>query len=558
MKKLGAGLLVFGAVAGGVALTLPEHEPAWQPITYGLHVQPERLLPAVVSRTQPVRVVRTSIDRDGRPVVSVRTATSHDAASALIAEGQRAPGAVSVEADVPVRAAATDPLLPVQWDLARVRADGAWPHSTGAGVTVAVIDSGVDAAHPDLAGHVLPGADFLAGTEGTATDPYGHGTHVAGTIAALTGNGEGIAGMAPDAKILPVRVLDANGNGYMSDVANGIAYAADHGADVINLSVSATSQVGAVTNAVAYARGKGVVVVAAAGNARRTGSPTAYPAADPGVIAVAATDSADAVAGYSNRGDYVDVAAPGSDITSTYPGNRYGRMNGTSMAAPHVAALAALLKGADRGLTPDQVEQIITSSAIDLGPSGRDADFGTGRIDAAAALATLPATTPSTPTSEPTSTPSSEPTTTPSSEPTTTPSSEPTTTPSSEPTTTPSSEPTTTPSSEPSSTPSSEPSRPAETTAPATPGPAASTTPTATPSTPAAPTIRLVRPGPGRLSVFVIGVEGVPVQIQRWEGGQWTTILTYPATKVARFDGLVPGMDHRVVVSGTTSDVIGL
>ncbi|MDY7090969.1 MAG: S8 family serine peptidase, partial [Actinomycetota bacterium] len=401
MKKIGAGLLVFGAMASGIALTLPEHDPgrqhkpAWQPVVHGLRVQPARLLPAVVSQTRPVRVVSTSIDRSGRPVVSVGTATDHDTASALVVAGQRAPGAVSVEADVPVSVAAADPLLPAQWDLARVRADKAWPRSTGAGVTVAVIDSGVDSSHPDLAGHVLPGGDFITGTEGAAVDPHGHGTHVAGTIAALTGNGEGIAGMAPDAQILPVRVLDANGNGYMSDVANGIAYAADHGADVINLSVSATSQVGAVTNAIAYARSKGVVVVAAAGNARRTGSPTAFPAADPGVLAVAATASDDSVAGYSNRGGYVDVAAPGSDITSTYPGNRYVRMNGTSMAAPHVSALAALLKGADRTLTPDQVEQAVTASAVDLGEPGRDLDFGAGRIDAPAALATLSPVRPS-------------------------------------------------------------------------------------------------------------------------------------------------------------------
>jgi len=522
MRKIVGGILAVGAVAGGAALAWPEREPVWQPVTHGLRAQPGHLLPAVVSPTRPVRVVSTSIDRDGRPVVSVRTATDRDTATALVTEGQRAPRAVSVEADVPVSAAAVDPLLPAQWDLARVRADGAWLRSTGAGVTVAVIDSGVDATHPDLAGHVLPGADFIAGTEGASADPYGHGTHVAGTIAALTGNGDGIAGMAPDARILPVRVLDANGNGYMSDVANGIAYAADHGADVINLSVSATSQVGAVTNAVAYARSKGVVVVAAAGNARRTGSPTAYPAADPGVIAVAATASDDSVAVYSNRGDYVDVAAPGSDIVSTYPGSRYVRMNGTSMAAPHVAALAALIKGTDRGLTPDQVERAVTESAADLGVPGRDEDFGAGRIDAAAALAALapagPRPSPSASTSEAAPAPMPSATTPPTTEPTTTP-------------------------------PTTEPTTPPATTAP-------SPTPTATPTTPAAPIIRLVRPGAGRLFVFVIGVEGVPVQIQRWQDEQWTTVHTYPATKVARFDGLVPGVEHRVVVSGATSDVI--
>ncbi|GAB2617336.1 hypothetical protein Aab01nite_30590 [Paractinoplanes abujensis] len=565
MRKLGAGLLVFGAMAGGVTLSMPgnepvwqsithglrvqpEREPVWQPVTHGLRAQPERLLPAAVSPTRPVRVVTTSINR-GRPVVSVRTATDRATASVLIAQGQRAPGAVSVETDVEVRAAAVDPLLPEQWDLARVRVDGAWPRSTGAGVTVAVIDSGVDAAHPDLAGHVLPGADFITGTEGVSTDPYGHGTHVAGTIAALTGNGEGIAGMAPDASILPVRVLGPNGTGYMSDVANGIAYAADHGADVINLSVSATDQVGAVTNAVAYARGKGVVVVAAAGNMRRSGSPAAYPAADPGVIAVAATAADDSVAVYSNRGDYVDVAAPGSDITSTYPGYRYGRMNGTSMASPHVAALAALLKGADRGLTPDQVEHAITASAVDLGAPGRDADFGAGRIDASAALATLVPAGPSTePTPEATAPGTTEPTTGPAAGPTTTPSAEPAPAPA---ITTATPVPTTA-----SPTPAPTTATPEPTTG--TPAPTTTATPTPAPATPEGPVIRLVRPGAGRLAVFVLGVEGVPVQIQRRDGEEWTTILTCTATKVARFDGLVPGLDHRVVVAGTISDVIRL
>ncbi|MCM4083777.1 S8 family serine peptidase [Paractinoplanes hotanensis] len=534
-------------------------------------MQPESLLPAVVSQTRPVRVVSTSIDRGGRPAVSVRTATDRDTASALVVAGQHAPGAISVEADVPVSVAATDPLLPMQWDLARVRADGAWLRSTGAGVTVAVVDSGVDASHPDLAGHVLPGADFITGTEGTAVDPHGHGTHVAGTVAALTGNGVGIAGMAPDAQILPVRVLDANGNGYMSDVANGIAYAAEHGADVINLSVSATSQVGAVTNAVAYARSKGVVVVAAGGNSRRTGSPTAFPAADPGVIAVAATASDDAVAAYSNRGGYIDVAAPGSEITSVYPGNRYVRMSGTSMAAPHVTALTALLKGADRGLTPDEVERAVTESAVDLGEPGRDDDFGAGRLDAAAAFATLTPARPSPSEAVPTQTITPPPATA------TTPTvgaplPHTTNTPPGSDTPSPygSEAPRggDTPPSESNTPPAGDTPSPHATTTPPrsdTPQSPGTKTPTPTPRvpaeatpTPAAPIVRLVRPGPGRLFVFVIGVESVPVQIQRHDGDGWTTVLTYPATKVARFDGLVPGVEHRVVVSGATSDVIRL
>jgi subtilisin family serine protease len=412
-------------------------------------------------------------------------------------------------------------------------------------VTVAVIDSGVDASHPDLAGQVLPGADFITGTEGTSVDPHGHGTHVAGTIAALTGNGIGVAGAAPDARILPVRVLGANGSGYMSDVANGIAYAADHGAGVINLSISSTTQVGAVSNAVAYARSKGVVIVAAAGNARRSGSPTSFPAADTGVIAVAATTSDDSVAAYSNRGGYVDVAAPGSDILSTYPGNRYGRMSGTSMAAPHVAAVAAILKDAGHDITPDQVEQALTTSAVDLGEPGRDDDFGAGRIDAAAALAlrtppsTGPATTepamPATSAPAETATPTQAATPEPTTQPTTpTPSTPPT------PSTTPTPEPSTTPT--PSTPPSPEPSR---------------TTPTPSqPAPPTTPAVGVFRTGPGLLIVVTAGADGEQAQIQRWTGGAWETVRTFPAAKISRFSGLTPGLNHRVVVSGTTSSVI--
>jgi serine protease len=248
---------------------------------------------------------------------------------------------------------------------------------------------------------VLTGYDAIAKTTGVSTDPHGHGTHVAGTIAALTGNGIGIGSVAPNAKILPIRVLSASGGGYMSDAATGIIYAADHGAKVINMSLGASSKVEAVTNAIAYARSKGVVVVAAAGNERATGSPISYPAADAGVIAVAATDSADTVATYSNQGSYVDVAAPGSGIVSTYPTAKGGylSMSGTSMASPHVAAVAALLAGYNPALTPDQVEAAMEKSAVDLGTAGRDNDYGYGRIDAVAALAAVtPAVTAPSPT----------------------------------------------------------------------------------------------------------------------------------------------------------------
>ncbi|MGX6607160.1 S8 family peptidase [Micromonosporaceae bacterium Da 78-11] len=412
LRRYAVSAAALGVIVGGAVVGLPGSEPSWQPTTYGLTQTPAQLLPANVSSANPVRVVSTTLDTAGRPVVTVHTATDQTTAQSLVKAAQKAKNALGVEVDATVTAigvpTGTDPARTQQWDLTKIRATDAWQKSTGAGVVVAVIDTGVDASHADLAGQVLAGYDAIADTAGVSTDGNGHGTHVAGTIAAATGNGIGVSAIAPDTKILPIKVLGANGSGYMSDTAEGIVWAADHGANVINMSLGSSSKVSAVSNAIAYARSKGVTVVAAAGNEREDGSPTSYPAADAGVIAVAATDSADKVAYYSNQGSYVDVAAPGSAILSTYPGNKYSTMYGTSMASPHVAAVAALLKAYHKALTPDQVEAALESSAVDLGTAGKDTDYGYGRIDAVAALAavTAPATT------APTSSATTAPTTT--------------------------------------------------------------------------------------------------------------------------------------------------
>ncbi|GAA1596977.1 S8 family peptidase [Actinoplanes couchii] len=376
---LAGGIVAVTAAAIG-AFALPTGSQAFSPVSYG-------------TAGEPVRILTTTLDADGRPVYSVQVATGQAQAKRIAASVADRDGTVAVEVDSRIHAlevpADNDPYRGKQWDLKTIGIPTAWESSTGEGVVVAVIDSGVDASHPDLAGQVLPGYDAVADAGGGDSDVDGHGTHVAGTIAALTGNGKGIAGIAPDAKILPVRVLDASGEGYTSDEVEGIVWAVDNGADIINLSLGGTEADTAEKTAIEYARKKGVTVIAAAGNERKQGSPVSYPAAFPGVIGVAATDANDHVADYSNRGDYVDVAAPGSGILSTWIDGKYATANGTSMATPHVAAVAALLKAYQPDLTPDQIEQTLEKTAVDLGTKGFDTDYGNGRIDAAAALVAL-------------------------------------------------------------------------------------------------------------------------------------------------------------------------
>jgi type VII secretion-associated serine protease mycosin len=392
MRLLLGGIAAVTAAAMSV-FALPTGSQAFSPVSYGL------ALPAGVSPADPVRIVTTTLDANGRPIFSVREATDRTAAVRIVTAARQAVGTVGVEIDRPVHAlgvpSGTDTLRDLQWDLGKIHVPAAWERSTGSDVVVAVIDTGVDGAHPDLEGNVLTGYDAIEDTEGGDYDGNGHGTHVAGTVAAIAGNGEGIAGIAPDAKVLPVRVLDADGSGFSSDTAEGIVWAVDNGAQIINLSLGASTPTAAEKAAVAYAREHGVTVVAAAGNERQEGSPVSYPAAYDGVVAVAATDSRDKVGSYSNRGDYVDVSAPGSGIVSTYPaeltedGEAYASLNGTSMAAPHVAAVAALLKAYRPEITPDGIEEVLEGTAVDLGTAGFDADHGHGRIDAAAALAAL-------------------------------------------------------------------------------------------------------------------------------------------------------------------------
>ncbi|KQY47503.1 hypothetical protein ASD18_09320 [Cellulomonas sp. Root137] len=275
-----------------------------------------------------------------------------------------------------------------------VRLPRAWDVSRGTGTVIAVLDTGIRASHEDLAGRVIvPGYNAIDGSS-DVDDDQGHGTLVAGIAAARGNNGVGLAGAAWDASVLPVKVLDENGYGFDSDVAEGITWAADHGATVINMSLAGPDTSPAILAAMQYAVAKKVVVVAAAGN---DGSsvphyPAAYAAEVPGVLSVAATDDYGTRAGFSNWGDSISLAAPGVDVVgaSAALDTWYSLGTGTSMASPLVAGAAALLRQAKPGWTAAQVADALVASARDAGPRGRDPYYGAGVLDVSAAFGQTP------------------------------------------------------------------------------------------------------------------------------------------------------------------------
>ncbi len=285
-----------------------------------------------------------------------------------------------------------------------MHARDAWQTTKGAGIIVAVLDTGVDATHPDLAGSVMPGKDLVGfgASRGAATWAR-HGTAMGGIIAGHghgPGGKDGVVGVAPEAKILPVRVLleeddpqrDKARRARGGALADGIRWAADHGADVINLSLGDDSDSAhpdaAQDAAVRYALGKGVVVVASAGNDGAHGDHVSYPAAYPGVIAVTAVDRDGKRAAFSTRHWYATLSAPGKDVIITEPDRRYYKGWGTSAAAAFVSGAAALVRSAYPELTPAQIKKLLAETASDTPAGGRSNALGTGVVDPAAALET--------------------------------------------------------------------------------------------------------------------------------------------------------------------------
>ncbi len=271
----------------------------------------------------------------------------------------------------------------LQWGLSRLQAEDLWARTTGYGITVAVLDTGVKASHPDLKGKVAKGFNAITGKPGARSDNNGHGTFLAGMIAGKA-NGSGITGLAPGARILPVKVLDGDGVGDSDDIARGIIWAVDNGADVINMSFGADSTNRVESEAIDYARGAGVTLVAAGGN--EGARLVMYPAGYPGVLGVGATDFDNKRASFSNRGPHIDVAAPGQGILSTYTKRPYFWTSGTSMATAYASAVAALAMSYSPGAGGEPLAQQIAATARDVGATGSDPDTGAGIIDPAALL----------------------------------------------------------------------------------------------------------------------------------------------------------------------------
>ncbi len=374
--------------------------------------------PALTARWLTDRGLHIERDLAPLPIVSVRVPIGQEA---TLAENLRSTAQVAF-AELDYAAHATDVITPSdpgwidQWGPRQINASAAWSFiANTTGSVIAVIDSGITLEHPDLVANLwtntaeIPGnfvdddgngkiddvhgwhffqrwngSTYVPDEDANVQDDYGHGTHVAGIAAAVTNNGIGIAGIAWNASVMPVKVLDQYGNGWYSDIAAGIVYAANNGARIINLSLGGSEDSATLRAAIDYACTHGVLVVAATGN---TGSAVLYPAAYEPVLAVAATDANDQVAGFSNRGPQVDVAAPGVDIYSTWPWvTGYFTKSGTSMAAPHVSGVAALLWSRWPGLSADRVAGYITRTVVDVDVPGWDVDTGWGRIDAYGAV----------------------------------------------------------------------------------------------------------------------------------------------------------------------------
>jgi len=383
-KKILISLTAFAVIALGAVSAAPKSSKAEPParkiVIFDSSVANEAAQEKLLAKFGGVKIKRLPLVR-GMVVALPPQANLRGEAGILRVDEDAEVTALGKPAPAPVPQT-------IPWGISRVGANLAWPQTTGAGIKVAVVDTGIDLSHPDL--KVYGGYNAIYPAK-TAADDNGHGTHVAGIIAALN-NSVGVVGMGPQINLYAVKVLDRRGSGYVSDIIEGLDWAIQNGIQVVNMSLGTNSDVQSFHDAITRARNAGIVLVAAAGN---DGAAVDYPGAYPEVIAVAATDSANNVAYWSSRGPEVDLAAPGVSIYSTYKGGTYKTLSGTSMATPHVTGAAALVLttsvgaydlDADGMWDPAEVQNKLEATATDLGAAGKDTLYGAGLLNAFAAI----------------------------------------------------------------------------------------------------------------------------------------------------------------------------
>lgn len=390
-------LAIFTSIAFvGASFTAPAKaldsvpaDDSWQSAAEAASATPAELKAEVADGQLRMIVVR---EEQGQPDVAVINMTNEKQLDQTLNALNNDPSVISIDVDKKVNllesvsissAVATAVNAYNQWNYTALQLQQFHAHTNGDGILVAVIDSGVNRTGTDLNGlnQVLDGCDWVTSPtnvcRGTGVvDENGHGTHVAGIIAAQD-DGEGIIGVAPRSQILPLRVLDANGSGYLSDISAAVDYAVRNNAEVINMSLGGTTDYYLIEDAIDRAVAAGVVVVAAAGNSGPNNVVPSYPAAYDNVIAVAATDSNGTIASYSNQGAYVDIAAPGSAIISTYP-NGYASLSGTSMASPHIAGVVAMMLQA--GIPAGDIKLRLQSTADNSSPRNNTLRYGAGLV----------------------------------------------------------------------------------------------------------------------------------------------------------------------------------
>jgi subtilisin len=385
MKKFLKILIITGIVAGfAVASTLAAQEDARGPRKIVVF---EGEIINAPAQSALLRGVGATIIKPLPLIDGMAVYLPPQAERAL--EGR--PGIQRIDDDIIIeaiakRAPAPQPAQVTPWGITRVGATSAWDITTGVDVKVGVVDTGIDLDHQDLMANIKGQVNTINPLK-TGNDDNGHGTHVAGTIAAVN-NSIGVVGVGPNISLYAVKVLDRKGNGWLSDVIEGLQWCVNFGMQVVNMSLGSSSDSQSFHDAVIAVNQAGLVQVAAAGN---NGGSVIYPAAYPEVIAVSAIDNTDTIASWSSRGPEVDLAAPGVDILSTYKDGYYKTLSGTSMATPHVSGTAALVLTTSIGSydlngdgiwDPNEIQNKLESTADDLGTTGKDDLYGAGVVRA--------------------------------------------------------------------------------------------------------------------------------------------------------------------------------